>query len=542
MNGKKNLVEYVEKLYNAALLKTRDPYAAEDIVQETFLIAVQNMKKGKTPENLWGWLSAVMSNKYSDWLREKYRKPQISFEEFPFEMPDENEMDDDDSAEKLESIRRELGYLARTHREVMVRFYIHGHTIEKIACDLGIPAGTVKSRLNSGRRHIRERVKSMENYTKQSYQPDVLYIACSGGTGIDDEPFSLVDNTDRLTQNVLILSYEKPVTESELAMALGVPAAFIEPIVEKMVQGELMKRMDNGKVYTDFIIYTEKDRIATVDKQLAVVEEHFDLFWGETEGALSRLRDKDWYKRQPEHARMKLELHFLIKLLMSAHIHVRDEVAGTMPYSEYPYRKNGGRWLAIGNQYPADYDFHRDSAFRKYSVNGEFGAEFGNFRDTEAVELRGYSTSLGQYPGYYLKERYVKWLFELSRSIAREGSEVEAQFLETAGEMVEEGVLKRDGGLALDIPILTAAEYREECRLAGSLAEKLSREIRQVLLPMFDSGYVKLPAHLKSVPKWQQYMLCGDSIPMAVIYKAIEEKRIFEAVNYKLPAVILLRK
>ncbi len=61
-----------------------------------------------------------------------------------------------------------------------------------------------------------------------------------------------------LTQNVLILAYEKPVTETELAKALGTPTAFIEPIIEKMIAGELMKRTDSGKVYTDFIIYTEK--------------------------------------------------------------------------------------------------------------------------------------------------------------------------------------------------------------------------------------------------------------------------------------------
>ena len=92
----------------------------------------------------------------------------------------------------------------------------------------------------------------MENYIKQSYEPDVLRMSCSGGVGLDGEPFSLVGGTDKLTQNVLILAYEKPVTETELAKALGTPTAFIEPIIEKMIAGELMKRTDSGKVYTDF--------------------------------------------------------------------------------------------------------------------------------------------------------------------------------------------------------------------------------------------------------------------------------------------------
>ena len=65
-----------------------------------------------------------MSNKYCDWLRNKYNKPQISFDNYPFETPDDTL--DDDSEEKFANIRRELGYLAKTHREVMVRFTCMG--------------------------------------------------------------------------------------------------------------------------------------------------------------------------------------------------------------------------------------------------------------------------------------------------------------------------------------------------------------------------------------------------------------------------------
>ena len=119
----------------------------------------------------------------------------------------------------------------------------------------------------------------MENYTKQSFEPDISRMSCSGAVGIDGEPFSLVGYKDKLTQNVLILAYKKPITETELAKALGTPAAFIEPVVERLIDGELMKRTDGGKVYTDFIIYTDKDRKATFQKQLNIVAENFELFW-----------------------------------------------------------------------------------------------------------------------------------------------------------------------------------------------------------------------------------------------------------------------
>ena len=223
METNNQLIQYVDRLYHAALTKVGDSYIAEDIVQETFLAAISALSNGKEPNNVWSWLYSIMSNKYCDWLRSKYNKPQISFEEYPFEIPEETL--DDDSEEKLNNIRRELGYLAKIHREVMVRFYIHGDSIERISHDLNIPQGTVKSRLNTGRRHIKEGVSGMEDYTKQSFEPDTLRISCSGKVGIDGEPFSLVGYKDKLTQNILILAYKKPVTETELAKALGTPAA-----------------------------------------------------------------------------------------------------------------------------------------------------------------------------------------------------------------------------------------------------------------------------------------------------------------------------
>lgn len=380
----------------------------------------------------------------------------------------------------------------------------------------------------------------MENYTKQSYEPDTLNIACSGGEGLHNEPFSLVPDSDKLAQNVLILAYPKPLTETELAKALGVPAAFIEPVVEKLVNGELMKRTEGGKVYTDFIIYTEKDRKATFRKQLSVVEEHFQLFWEETEQALSELREKPWYLRQTEHARTKLELHFCVRLLMGAYMTVRDEMTGHMPYSEYPYRKDGGRWIAMGLQYRAGYREEDDTEFWKYAVNGEAGYTERNFRDTKSLEIRDYGTSLGDYLYNLHASYYVKWFYELWEKVPAEESAVSTQILQDADYLIENGFLWRGDTLELDIPVLDRKEYQEECSMVWSYEKKAAARIREILLPVIENGCVNYPSHLKSIPKWQQYMYCGDSVPMAVILKAKEKGLFLNGVDYPVPASILV--
>ena len=72
MEEKYDLTKYVDRLYSAALNKARDAHVAEDIAQETFLAAVSQLSQGKKPDNLWAWLLTILSNKYCDWLREKY--------------------------------------------------------------------------------------------------------------------------------------------------------------------------------------------------------------------------------------------------------------------------------------------------------------------------------------------------------------------------------------------------------------------------------------------------------------------------------------
>lgn len=539
---KYDLAPYVGRLYSAAVRKTGDAQAAEDIAQETFLAAASEFARGRYPDNLWSWLLRVMSNKYCDWLREKYGRPSVSFEDYSPEYPEppDDRESRDAYAEKLEAVRRELGYLAKTHREVLVRFYLRTETVEKISSELNIPAGTVKSRLYNGRGDLRKGVLRMENYEKQSYEPDILRMSCSGGCGLDGEPFSLVGYDDKLTQNVLLLAYSKPVSETELSRALGVPAAFIEPVVERLIRGELMKRADGGRVYADFIIYTEDDRKKNLPKQLKTADESFELFWPSVDGGLSELRRREYYLRQGERAKAKLELHFCVKLLLNAVVSARDELTGVMPYSDYPYRKNGGRWFAMGQKYPPDYDFAKDTGYWKYEISGEAGTGIKNFRDAKYLELRKYDTNLGGFPNAYFKAEYIKWLYELLTKVPPEQSSAGESTLQSASAFIECGILTKSPELTLDIPVLSSAEYHDEALLQSKYSEIIHEAARAVLLTLFEEGRVKLPPHLDSVPKWQRYMYCGSALPMAVIYQAVGRGKFLSGADYQLPASILV--
>ena len=99
-------------------------------------------------------------------------------------------LEENDAAE---NIRKSVAHLAKIYREVIVRYYMDGQSVSKIANELNIPVGTVKSRLYLGRNQVKKGIETMEKYSTQSYSPVTLNIGSSGMPGINNEPHSLLD-------------------------------------------------------------------------------------------------------------------------------------------------------------------------------------------------------------------------------------------------------------------------------------------------------------------------------------------------------------
>ncbi len=199
--NKNELTEYADYLLKTAIFKMNNIEDAEDLVQETLIAALAAIHQKKYIDNPKSWLLTVLHCKYYDMLRRKYRKGTVSID-MVSEIPVSEDISEQfEQTEDAENIRRCLAYLIEHYRQVMVRYYMHGESIRQIAEELGIPENTVKSRLDAGRKHIRKDF-TMENYTKQSYEPEALWITNSGQTGLDSEPFTLVGN-DKISMNLL---------------------------------------------------------------------------------------------------------------------------------------------------------------------------------------------------------------------------------------------------------------------------------------------------------------------------------------------------
>lgn len=256
MSNKKELEQHLDFLLSAALRQCGNLTDAEDLASDTVLAVLTYLDRGGEIANMRAFLATVMRRTFYGKLRRKYRFLTVSIEDHPevYSLTDEEDSARD---EDYQYMMEELVYLSASYREVLVRYYFYGQRVEEIAEALAIPAGTVKSRLAMGRERIRKGMNSkMQSYQEQSYAPKRLHVWHSENSGFNGEPVSLVNN-DLIVQNLLILAYAAPITVSDLSKAIGIAAAFVEPIVNNLVDHELMKRVGN-RVYTDFLINDPK--------------------------------------------------------------------------------------------------------------------------------------------------------------------------------------------------------------------------------------------------------------------------------------------
>ena len=132
-----------------------DWQAAEDLMQETMVRAWRNLGKlNADPQALGPWLFAVARRIAVDRFRARVARPRES-------APDQLERAcaPEEPFERLldrDTIRGALAGLSEAHRAVLVHVYLLDRTVPETAAALGLPEGTVKSRVHYALRAVRE--------------------------------------------------------------------------------------------------------------------------------------------------------------------------------------------------------------------------------------------------------------------------------------------------------------------------------------------------------------------------------------------------
>jgi RNA polymerase sigma-70 factor (ECF subfamily) len=140
--------------------------AAHDAAQEAFVAAWRSLGKFQEQSTFSTWLYRILHNACLDSLRRRGRRGEVSLdegndEERAIPEPADPGLGPDGEAERGETrdlVHRALVRLSPHHRELLILFDIEGMSYEEICKVVGLPMGTVKSRLNRARHALRHQL------------------------------------------------------------------------------------------------------------------------------------------------------------------------------------------------------------------------------------------------------------------------------------------------------------------------------------------------------------------------------------------------
>jgi len=160
------------RVYRTALAITRDPAAAEDILQDCFLRVHKYAYSIDSSLSLEPWLYRTTANLSYNWEKKRKRwRPSLDgmmdwLAGSTHHSPERQAEVNDVQREVIDAISS----LKINQRIVVVLFYLNSLNLKEIALILNLPVGTVKSRLHYGRENLRRALE-----TKRPAPAEMIY-------------------------------------------------------------------------------------------------------------------------------------------------------------------------------------------------------------------------------------------------------------------------------------------------------------------------------------------------------------------------------
>lgn len=162
---------HLDTLYRGALRLTRDADQAQDLVQEAYLRALRYQHSYQPGTNMKAWLFAIMRNLFWDRFKGT-RKDNVSLDDtgdfvLYEKLRDEGAKPEADVLDQMAAteVVAAVEKLPPLHREVVLLVDVEGFSYKDAADTLGVPIGTVMSRLHRARQQLQ---KSLYEYAVES--------------------------------------------------------------------------------------------------------------------------------------------------------------------------------------------------------------------------------------------------------------------------------------------------------------------------------------------------------------------------------------
>ena len=146
---------YQDAVFAIALARLRNFADAEDVAQEVFVEAFENLGKLSNPSSLGAWLRSIAIHRCVDHLRQA--RESIGLDEIAEQVEAAaNPQTEVEQQELCDQVMAAIGQLSKKQRETTTLFYVNGYSQQEIARIQEVPIGTIRRRLHDAREKLKE--------------------------------------------------------------------------------------------------------------------------------------------------------------------------------------------------------------------------------------------------------------------------------------------------------------------------------------------------------------------------------------------------
>ena len=155
------IARWQPRLAGLAWRLTGEREAACDIVQDAWLAIVRGLRRLDDPARFASWAYRIVSNRCADWTRRRVVQRRAD-RQMHDAAASAGESNAGDSADDVARLRAAMVALPDDQRAILSLHYLDGMGVRQIAGALGVPPGTVKSRLFHARNRLKQVLERVE--------------------------------------------------------------------------------------------------------------------------------------------------------------------------------------------------------------------------------------------------------------------------------------------------------------------------------------------------------------------------------------------
>lgn len=329
------IMAYIEPIYRFCLKRLSNRTEAEDLAQEILLNVLEGVNK-QNIKNLNSYIWRVAHNRYARKIDKLNRESIICYGDILLNTIEDDSFSDDKLilADEYKEIFSALHSLSSMYREALVDFYVHDLSISQIAAKHGVSEETIKWRLHTGKKRIKERLYNMT----KTYEKIKMFVMCNGSF----DPQKYLSN--QIHKAIAVACYNKALSIEEICLATGIPTLYLEEVLDFMISGDAIEKVGN-KYQTNFIILHDTDNKKMQKKFEPIVSSIAQTSHNILQALSDDIKMLGFYGSQFYNNKL---YYFLIPTLVrGAFNHLEESYPHLAPGSR-PLRKDGGNgWFIV---------------------------------------------------------------------------------------------------------------------------------------------------------------------------------------------------